>query len=226
MNDVPPGPLCRAVDCRTTPTDDYAGRGLCEVCERRARNIVAGLPATFRQLLPLIRERRARGLTGVPVRGKPGPQILIDVDVEALAGEIKYVAVMWAETIRHRAGLSDHPRETVESASAILGAWWTAFISAPADGLTLYDRTIIDQDGIDGVNTLAHLARRAHYVIGQNPGLILLPGLCPGEKCGRPDLRHIDGNVTVWCGTCHRVWHWNEYASHVELVTVGWVDHG
>jgi hypothetical protein len=220
-------PTCRNPYCRVPPTPGYADRGLCDACERRGRDALGDLPHEYARLLPLVREKPRGGLS--TFGGKPGPSEPLNLHAEALCREIEYVIGQWEEIIRDRVRISPAATLDVRKACRTLGGFWPALIACPPVAVTYPDpdRTIGDQDGPAAIVAITALYRRAVAAVGQTPGIIELAGICPGEDCGRPALRHLDGDDgepgrgAVWCDYCRRHWTWDDYARYVELVNLG-----
>lgn len=207
--------LCRTDNCRTIPTDGYANRGLCAVCEAAGREALKALPQAHRDLLPLVGEKPATGIGATG--GKFGPSVPINLAVDALVREIRYAVEQWEVILRDRARLGK-PLKTVPDGCKLLAAWWAAFLATPPWAVATYpDWRITTMDGPDAIVWLTSLHRRAVATIGQTVMVMEIPGICPA--CRHPSLRHRDSDDIMWCDNCRTHWPWDEYAIHVDLLT-------
>lgn len=213
-------PICRHPTCRTTITPGYADRGLCAAHERRALTAIGDIPDLYPQLLPLIREKAATGIgtTG----GKFGPSVPLNVGVDALVRNIGWTTATWAEIVRDRRGLSDRIG-TIKDRCHTLTAHWNVLMAIRDWPIVTYEgRTVTTVDGADGIIDLIRLHDHADRLIGQTAQIINIPGIC--STCGHPDLRHRDGEETLWCGHCWTVTAWNTYGLYVDILAGDVVD--
>lgn len=213
-------PICRNPRCPTKPEYGYADRGLCRTCETTGRAAIEQLPKVYLGLLPLVWEMRspARHDTG-RIAAVFGPSEPIDLDADALAGEIAWTAGQWEEIVRDRARLSTEAAGYPAASCELLAAHYAVLLAAPRWPITFYDRGIGEWDGIDAVLALTSLHHRAETRIGEAAVTKQLPDLCP--DCGRAHLRQRDGSDTVWCPECHTRWPWDAYADWSEAQLFG-----
>jgi len=218
----PPPPttvVCRSPVCRTPPTDGYADRGLCALCETRGQIAVDELPTVHTQLLALVREQPSRPAGR---GGTFGPRVPLNLYVDTLADQIRYGVGMWEEIVRDRARLPPPRGSEVGRGCRLLATWWSVLIATPPTPVYAYtpepaDRPLVDADGPDAIIWLTWLYRHAVATVGTTALITEVPGLC--AACGAPSLRHRDGGATVWCDRCRTVWPWDEYHLHVQLLT-------
>jgi hypothetical protein len=199
---------CVAYD-RTTKTTPWVDRTpLCDDCLTITARDIARLPADHQDLYAhLWPDQLGQHLDGQPIGSGEQPMPLAG-HVDALQRDIVHTVTTWDEILRDRLGLADRTGYT---------AW--AGLRAACDILTAHVRRLallgpvavngptlhhppVELTGLDAIDALRWLHRRALAVTGITTDTRTMPGYCPNPRCGRPALRHDNGKNDVYCAHC------------------------
>lgn len=208
---------------------EHDGRGawteppLCEACLSRASRDVAALVydyAGLEQLLVVGNARRDSMVT--ETRELPLPY---NVHADALQRGIWHALTTWEEVLREylnanlpERSLRVRPGYAVQRAARYLGQRMA--ILSRLEPVAVYpvgSTTPEDQSGLDAVDTLVTLHRRATAMLGLTKRVEILPGGCPSCQCETVSREY--GSETVTCYACGRSETWDDYLNRMSMAT-------
>jgi hypothetical protein len=192
---------------------EHDGRGtwtqppLCDRCLEVLSGEVWALVydyADLEQMLAVAGGRRAAMVTE-----SREPPVPYNVHADALQHDIWHALVTWEVILREwvNAPLQPHS-ERVRHGYAVQRA--AAFIRPRIATLSRLPPTPGDElTGLDAIETLTALHRRAKAMLGLTKRVEIMPGQCRG--CKGNSLRRESGSETVYCSACEMTETWDDY---------------
>jgi hypothetical protein len=200
-------------------------RNLCSRCEREASRDVQLLPFDYVDLSQFLPRRPVRPDTKT---ARPVPQSTppIDLHIERLRSDIAWALQVWELPVREAAELAPAIHEAVREGHLVQKAVeiiaprvdLLAGLPAVAGYARGLDAGPVEVTGLEGLDQLRALHRRARRMLGVGRLVMSLPGDC--SECGAWALRRRDGTDTVYCAQCRCRWSYTEYTRYVGLMIV------
>jgi hypothetical protein len=189
------------------------GLSLCPWCHERVKADILALPRDYLDLTLRARVRmRARSSEIRPASRLS--YIPMDEYAEATYRCIFWTLTCWEQVVRDRSGLADvdysgmRPGRVVDLCARVIAHRLQVLAGAPPvwgyfDGA---DQEPADRSGMDAIDDLRRLHRRAMVILDLSDPITHMPGPCPG--CGRAALRRRAESDFVHCADCnHRIPH-------------------
>lgn len=203
-----------------------AERGLCDSCLHLVERAISELPADYAELHLLLGHGKTVGGEGQVVRMSKEPPIPVRVHIDALQREIVAEATLWAGSVAEVLRLDWQDRNDVRDGWRLDRAC-RLLTHAPSAFLALRDAkhvvwecqqlVTVARDGLDGALVLLALHQRARSYTGQTRLVHRLPAPCP--RCEAMALEREDGDETISCADCGRLYTWDEYEKLCMILT-------
>lgn len=204
---------CSVFDRETETSGISLRNPLCEGCRIRSRRELNLLRYDYVDLSQLIPRQDARQDARI-FRPKPESSPTIDLAVFTLREQIANVARCAELALRGHLGML-HTSGPVREGYALTDA--VGYLSPRVDDLARMPPSsalwgsqratgdvpeLETLDGLDVLQLVGMLHRRARKVCGVDPRVIRVPGCCP--SCSAPALcRHDDDPERLWCSRCN-----------------------
>lgn len=195
---------------------------LCDGCADAAERDVRALPEDYRALGALP-PSGGSALTQ-RVAGSTEPRVPMRLDVDQLQRDMVWSLTCWEPVVRELARLAPErsgrvrPLFSVVEAVNVIAPRIHLLASVPP----IWGRSLglaaglVHRSGLDAVDDLRDLHRRARALLGTTKRVTRLPGDCPG--CGAFALERGEGADEVGCVACGQTWSDQEYRLYVGLV--------
>ncbi len=220
------GQMCVDASAETNECGWAVRSPICDGCADVAGRDVRALAVDFIDLAQII-GRTSGSALGVRVSGTAERPLPIAEGVDALQRLIVHELTTWEPAVRERADLSAEvtrgvrPGWAVATAVAVIGPRIHVLASVPPtwvrEGLA-----VVERNGLEAVERLRGLHRRARGLLGLTRLVTRVPGDC--SACGMWTLDRENGTEKVRCASCGAAWSADEYRRYVGLLVSDYRD--
>lgn len=206
-----------------------ATSGLCPTCTRYLGLCLAGLPADYTELNMIIGKSPVSALSEpvATTRELPTP---LRLPIEALQAAMVWETSCWAEPVAERLHinwdgyLADHhtrPGVVLQRATQLLGNALSVLLAVRDWTVMVWDDDGLHagpalRDGLDAALAVMNMHHKARHYTGMTRLVQRLPPPCP--MCQRRGLCRDNGDTSVYCAACHRIYTDDDYRTLVSAL--------